>query len=594
MFRKQEILLIVPVLILFVLPLPAARAADTLPHRDELVPAGAVIVVNVSEPKAVLDLILRPKLIEAIESSRFHKAQIADKGFRQFRSLVRLIERRLDTNWRSIVRRLVGGGATWAVGPRNTSLLIIDALDTKVLKEGHDLLLFLIESEAEKKGLPIGTGETKYAGVTLRSLGPNEAHAIVGRRFMIANSPALLKTALDLHAKTGGKSISSRPAYRQALKTAPADAAAVVYANTAVLKRIPAVSRALDAKKNPLTALLAAPITEALNNSTWLAVSLKIKGDTLTIDAISDGTLASTGPARFAIPPKTSDGAAPNLVVPRRIAAMSLHRDLQGFYAAKDKLFGERTSGLIFFENMMGIFFTGRDLAREVFAETGPKVRLVVAEQKYDPAVGRPAIQLPAFALVLPLKNPRQFSPVVEEAWQKAIGLVNFTRGQNAQPGLLIDRPVYRKTKYTTACFNPPGGSEPGNVDVRFNFRPTLAMPGNHVIFSSTDSLARDIIDALARETARRPKPLGGMHSVIEIDGGQLASILQANRKNLVRQNMVDKGHTQEQAESEMDVLAAVIRSLSRVMLTIGADKGRSKMSLELHLDFPSADSGDK
>jgi len=594
MFRRREILLIAPALILSLLPRPAARAADALPAAHEWVPAKAIIVVNVSKPKAALDLILRPTLIKAIESSPLYKAQTANKGFRQFRSLVRLLERRLETNWQSIVRRLVGGGATWAIGPRKANLLIIDALDTKVLKETHDLLLFLIESEAEKKGPPARLPSTKYAGVTIWSIGPNEAHAIIGRRLMIASSPEVLKAALDLRAKTGGKSVASMPGYRQALKAAPADAAAVVYANTAVLKRIPAVAKALDAQKNPLAALLAAPITEALSNSTWLTVSLKIKGDTLTIDAVSDGTLTPAGAAQFALPAKASDGAMPNLAVPHRIAAMTLHRDLQGFYAAKDKLFGERTGGLIFFENMMGIFFTGRDLTQEVLAETGTKVRLVVAEQKYDPAAGKPALQFPAFALVLPLKNPKQFSPVVEEAWQKAIGLVNFTRGQNAEPGLIIDRPVYRKTKYTTACFTPPGGDEPKDVDVRFNFRPTLAMPGNHVIFSSTDSLARDIIDTLAKETAQPPKPLAGVHSMLEMNGGQLASILNANRKNLVRQNMVEKGQTQEQAESEVDVLSAAIRTVSRVVLSIGVDKGRSKISLKVHLALPSGDSGDK
>ena len=593
MFRKRETLLIVAALILSMLPQPTARAADALPAAHEWVPAGAVIVVNVSKPKAALDLILRPKLIEAIESSPLYKTQTANKGFRQFRSLVRLLERRLETNWQSIARRLVGGGATWALGPRKANLFIIDALDTKVLKETHDLLLFLVESEAEKKGSPARAGSTKYAGATIWSVGPNEAHAIVGRRLMIANSPAVLKAALDLHAKTGGKPIASLPGYRQALKAAPADATAVVYANTAVLKRIPAIAKALDAKKNPLMALLAAPITEALSNSTWLTLSLKIKGDTLTIDAISDGTAASTGAARFALPAKASDGAMPNLTVPRRIAAMTLHRDLHGFYAAKDKLFPERTGGLIFFENMMGIFFTGRDLTQEVLAETGAKVRLVAAEQKYDPAAGRPALQFPAVALVLPLKNPKQFSPVVEEAWQKMIGLINFTRGQSALPGLIIDRPVYRKTKYTVACFTPPAG-DPKDVDMRFNFRPTLAMPGNHVIFSSTDSLARDIIDALAKEASRPPKPLPGVHSTIEIDGAQLASILNANRKNLVRQNMVDKGHTQKQAESEVDMLSTAIRTVSRVVLSVGADKGRSKISLEVHLNLPSGDSGNR
>ena len=594
MFRKREILLIFPALILFILPQPTAQAADALPAAHEWVPAGAVIVVNVSRPKAALDMILRPKLIEAIESSPIYKAQAANRGFRQFRSLVRLLERRLETDWKSIVRRLAGGGATWAVGPRKATLLIIDALDTRVLKETHDLLLFMIESEAEKKGRPARLPSTKYAGVTIWSLGPNEAHAIIGKRLMIANSPEVLKAALDLRAKTGGKSIASLPAYRQALKAAGADAAAGVYANTAVLKRIPAVAKALAAQKNPLMALLAAPITEALSNSTWLTVSLKIKDDTLTFDAISNAALGPTGTAQFALPANASDGAMPNLAVPRRIAAMSLHRDLKGFYAAKDKLFPERTGGLIFFENMMGIFFTGRDLTEEVLAEIGAKVRLVVAEQKYDPAAGKPSLQLPAFALVLPLKNPKQFSPVVEEAWQKAIGLVNFTRGQNAEPGLLIDRPVYRKTKYTTACFNPPAGDAPKDADVRFNFRPTLAMPGNHAIFSSTDSLARDIIDALAKETAKGPKQLAGTHSMLEISGAQLASILKANRKNLVRQNMVEKGHTKEQAETEVDMMSAAIKIVSRVVLSIGADKGRSKISLEVHLSLPSADSGDK
>ena len=56
-------------------------------------------------------------------------------------------------------------------------------------------------------------------------------------------------------------------------------------------------------------------------------------------------------------------------------------------FPSKDELFPERTSGLIFFENMMGIFFTGRDLTEEVLAETGSDIRVVVAEQQYDPQV---------------------------------------------------------------------------------------------------------------------------------------------------------------------------------------------------------------
>ena len=39
----------------------------------------------------------------------------------------------------------------------------------------------------------------------------------------------------------------------------------------------------------------------------------------------------------------------------------------------------------------------------------------------------------------------------MEEAWQKALGLVNFTRGQKAQPGLILDRVDHRGTPITVA-----------------------------------------------------------------------------------------------------------------------------------------------
>ena len=98
----------------------------------------------------------------------------------------------------------------------------------------------------------------------------------------------------------------------------------------------------------------------------------------------------------------------PNLVVPGQIAAVSMYRDLHQFYSAKDELFPDRTSGLIFFENMMGIFFSGKDLTNEVLAQTLPDIRVVVAEQRYDEKTGTPAMKLPGFAVVIQLRDPGQ------------------------------------------------------------------------------------------------------------------------------------------------------------------------------------------
>jgi len=579
-------------LILVLAPPLAARAEDPLPAAAEWVPSQAIVVLNVSKPKAVWDVILQPELIKAVGSSAAYKAQAAKPGFRQFEKMVKFLERRFQADWQTIVRRLTGGGVTWAVGPGGASLLIVDALDSEVPNGLHDFLVSAVRSGAEKKGQEDPVRSIKHGDVTIWTLGPKEAHAIVGKRVLISNQPEALQAALDLRGGAGGKSVASLPAYRKAGQAASADSAAVLYVDTAVVKKLPKLARALATEQNPLLSLLAAPITEAFSDSSWLALSLTTKGNSLTFDAVTDGSIAAAGAARFALPAKAGDGAAPNLAVPRRIAAMSVYRDLEGFYAAKDTLFPERTSGLIFFENMMGIFFSGRDLTSEVLAEIGPKIRLVVAEQKYDEAVGTPAVQFPAFALVLPLKNPKRFAPVAEEAWQKALGLINFTRGQKAQPGLVMDRFIHDGTKYSVAAFNPPGDEEAKPVDSRFNFRPAIAVSHGHLILSSTDALTEDLMDALRKEAVAPAKPQAGTHSTVEIDGAQLASILKANRENLVRQNIIDKGNTREQAEAEIDMLLGIVRHISRVGLAVGSGKDRSRVSLQIQLSPPSSQRG--
>jgi hypothetical protein len=384
-----------------------------------------------------------------------------------------------------------------------------------------------------------------------------------------------------------GKSLATTPAFQAAQKAASPQAAATVFVNLKPLLGIPNVGGLLEkARTNPLAALTFAGLAESVRNSNWMSLDLGVEGKTLTVRALTDGKIAgTTNAAAFAQPPKASDGAWPNLVVPRRLASLSLYRDLRGFYAAKDTLFPERTAGLIFFENMMGIFFTGRDLTTEVLAETEPEVRLVVAEQQYDPAAGTPQVKIPAFAVVMRLRHPEQFDKVVEEAWQKAIGLVNFTRGQKAQPGLIIDRPTYKDVKYTVAYFSPADANDKAKLDTRFNIRPALAMPGKYLVLSSTDGLARDLIDALGREGGQTVTPMAQTHSSLEMDGKQAVALLLANRDTLVRGDMVKKGRSQQESEAGIEMLINVVRLFDQVKLSLGTEKGLTQARLTVKLN---------
>ncbi len=563
-------------------------AAQSLPPAIQWIPKDAVISLELTKPKALLELLSGEKATAAITASPLYQKQASTPKFKEILSLINLMEITLGTDWRTALAKLTGGGITLAVCPEDTVLLIIDAEDEDMLQKLHELLLNMARSEAEKQEQPNLVESTQYEDVTAWTFDGKEAHAIIGKRLVLANRPEGLKAVLELRANGASENLTSKAAYQAAKRAAGTDSVARVFVDLLIMKNIPDIAGLLEqSSNNPLAALAFAGVVEAVRDSSWLALGLDCRESTLILRASVDGkTTASTSPVAFALPGKTGEGILPNLSVPRRIAALSLYRDLHSFYAGKDDLFPERTSGLIFFENMMGIFFSGRDLTNEVLIETKPEIRLVVAEQEFDPAIGTPQVKFPAVALILRLRHPEQFNEVAEEAWQKTVGLINFTRGQQAMPGLIIDRPFQGKTKYTVAYFSTSGIEDKTNLDSRFNVRPSLAMPGEYLVLSSTDGLARDLIDALHQETEQTPKPSAGTHSLVELEGGQLASILEANRKTLIQGDMVKKGSTQEQAESSTDLLISVMEFLKHVKLRIGTHDGLTQADLEIKLNL--------
>ena len=577
-------LMLIPVLSL--LAIPASLPAQTPPPAAQWVPQEAVISLHVSRPKALLEFLTGKEMTQAITSSPFYQGLTPQPKFQEFCNGIKFLETSLGTDWRTGLARLTGGGITIAVCPQNTVVAIVDGEDEGLLQKLHEIILNITRSNAQNQGRAEQVTSKEYAGVTAWTFDGKEAHAILGKRFIFSSRVEGLKAVLGLRSSSGGQNLAASPTFQAAQKAAGTQAVATAFVDLKPLLGLPGVTQALEKQRaNPLAALVFAGVTESLRNSNWLSLGLTTEGKTLAVRVLTDGKMAgSTNPGAFAVPQKPDDGAWPNLAVPRRIAALSLYRDLRGFYAAKDTLFPERSSGLIFFENMMGIFFTGRDLTTEVLAETEPEIRLVVAEPQYDPAVGTPQVQIPAFAAVLRLRHPEQFGKVVEEAWQKAIGLVNFTRGQKAQPGLVIDRPVYKDVKYTVAAFSPADANDKTKVEARFNARPTLAMPGQYLILSSTDGLARDLIDTLSREAG---PPTAQTHSVVEIDGRSVASALRANRETLVRGDMVKKGRTRQESEAGIDMLIAVVKLVDQVKLSLGADQDLTQAQLSMRLNVP-------
>ena len=559
-----------------------AAAAQAAQPAEQWLPQDAVLVVHIAQPVALLDLAADLKVPEAIAAAQSSPKQPASSDWQNLLRFGDALGAKLGTDWKGLVRKLTGAGITYAVYPRDTNVVMFDAEDIGAMEQVRQLVQSILGQqsgapEASKRGVFY----REFPGGAAWSFDGKQYFALAGNRLVMCNRPEMLKLLFQPREQGA---LASWPLYAQARKAAGEGTAAWAFVNMAMLNQAPPVRQALTQAGSPLEALLGVAVKQSLGQSSWIAMGVRVAGRSLLLRAVADGK-ADLGAAAFALPPDGGQGPPSNLAVPRQLAAASVWRDLHKFYLAKDVLFPGKTSGGILLENFMEIFFTGRDLAEEVFARFHPAVRLVVASQEYDAAVGTPLEQYPAAALVFRVDRPDDFGEVFEEAWQKAIGIVNFTRGQQAQRGLIFDKSVHRGVPFTYCYFSARGEKARERLPARFNLRPALVRFGPYIILSTTDALARDVIDALSREDGRAPSAPAGAHTLLEItDGSGIAALLNANRSALVRQSVVGSGASPQQAEVQLSLNMVLLQHLDRVQLSLSATPGGHRAEAELHL----------
>jgi hypothetical protein len=438
--------------------LAAAAAASAQEPADQWLPDGAVTVLEVTRPAALVDL-----------ATELNIPQMLAGAGPESQALLPLV-------------KLVTGGCS------NITLATYPMDNTVVVLDGDGAAFDALQKMAQlaaRGGTFYGARAfyKEYPGVMSWSFDGKQFFARAGNRLVIANRAETLKKLFEPRV---GARLAASALYTEARKAAGDGGVVWYFANMAMLNQYPPAQKAL-APADWMDLLLNGAAKQSLRGSKWLALSLRVDGRNLLLHAATDGKLDPTGAGEFSLP--GAAGILPNLTVPRQLAGISLWRDLGRVYGAKDTLFPGKTSAGILAENFMEIFFTGRDLNAEVFGQFHPEVRLVVASQQFDPAIGTPQEQYPAAALIFKIDHAEEFGEVFEEAWQKAVGLANFTRGQSALPGLLMDKESHGGVPITYCYYSVRNEKDRAHLPARFNMRPALARVGPYLILSTTDAL---------------------------------------------------------------------------------------------------------
>ncbi|MHC4517918.1 MAG: hypothetical protein ACYTAS_04970, partial [Planctomycetota bacterium] len=164
----------------------------------QCIPEDAIICLHLARPKVLLEQLADEEMVEAITSLPLYQQQLSNPGFREFLNVIQFLETSLETNWRTGLARLTAGGITLAVCPDETVVAVVDSEDERLLNRLHDIFVNIARTEAQNQGRAETVASKAYNGVTAWTFDGNEAHAIIGKRFIFSNRAEKLKTVIDL------------------------------------------------------------------------------------------------------------------------------------------------------------------------------------------------------------------------------------------------------------------------------------------------------------------------------------------------------------------------------------------------------------
>lgn len=559
-----------------------AQAAEDNPAR--LLSEGTVAYLGVTDPAPLLDAALSDDLYAVLRQIPQVRQSYDSKEFRQLAEVVKVLEDRLGTTWQQATRDVLGGGLHLGLDLRTQSLvLIVQAQKPETLAALNKELLSLIETDATSHGKKSPVKSETYQGVRGWALGGDVCHAIVDNLLIVSNKPDGLKAVIDRHADRESRGLAGDKDFQAARERSAPGAAAWGMVNITALRLIPGASAVFEGgKNNPLVEFLAAGLLDAASRAPYAAASLAVKEGRVSLQLRMPHDPAKTTESRrwyLATDPKRQ---APTPLRPKgTIANLVVYRDMAGYWAARDKLFSEQDSvGFTKADTALGLFFSGRDFGPEVLGELAPHWQLVVAEREFAAGEPVPAVRLPAFALVLEVRDEK-FGPALLLAYQNIVSIINLTGINTGRPQMLLTTEPYHGAPLSTGKRVILGDVAMQNAAIDYNFAVSCALAKNRFIIGSTPQITRDLIDLLDQDENRGTI---ADNLLLSIDGAALRQAFVDNRDVLVSRYQLAQGQTAEAANKAIDHLFDVGQLLENLAVRLTPADGWLELAIEMGL----------
>lgn len=455
------------------------------------------------------------------------------------------------------------------------SVVVALGRDAQAVERGLALLLDAIERQLGWPG-GLDAPARRSNGADVWILG----EAVLARRdalLVLGNDGGLVEGVLELAADPEGRGQFAHPGFAAHYAARPAGATLWAWLELAQLEpHADAGFRELRASnRSPAAQGILGAQAAALLSARALSIGLRLAGER----GVELDVRACEAPFVGPLTPLARSGEVPAELDGPALAEALLYRDYARYLTQRSAVFPAEalpkfaeavTNGALFFE--------GQDLGEEVLAHLSPWIRLVSRELDFAPSP-RPEIPLPGVAAVAVL-DQEDAGEQWASAFQALVSIVNVDRGQKGQPAMRLHLAREGDVEISTARFAAPGPAD--GVDMRYNFEPTLAVVGRHLILGTHLALVRELVRELAGKT---PGVAQVAREDLTLDSSGWRALVQQNFEALIASKMLAEGLTRPAAEQEIRGLQLALALVEGLQIEIkGVDPSAPELSLELRL----------
>ncbi len=567
----------------------SALFADEERTASSLMSANVVAYIELTETDSLIAHLLDREFGKRIQEVPALKAALQSNQFKQGLVVLTLAEIGLNTTWREFTQDFTAGGVYGAVEANGNPVLLVKAKSGEWLDQAREKVMNIVRTQAKRNGNSDPIKESNYRDLTMYQVG--EAWlGYVGDWLIVTQHEKTCHQVIDRFLDGADATLADNKRFRQAKANAGENLAwAFVDAEKIRPKNAPDQLKYTD---NILAEILFGGILDVIRNTPYATSNIKIEGRKLAWEVAAPFDAKWSGESRQHFFGKQGKGEAPlRLQTKRHLASMAAYRDIsQAWLRYSDLMTEKAADGLAQADATLATFFGGKDFGDDILSTLTPQVQLIVSGQDFEEFPLKPTIKLPAFALVGTLRDVKTMKPELRRVFLSFVGFLNVVGAMEGNMQLNFDIQEDDDTSLLTSSFLPIKGKDDQRVDeapIQFNFSPSVAFRGDRFVISSSKALAKELATAKAVQTT-------ASNTDIYADGEQIGAILKQNLESLIGQNMLNEGHTREQAEQEINIILTIVSAIRGAELRLVTDDDLIRVKLQLEVSGSSEGTSDQ